>query len=192
MFSAESSRSQASQGRAEDLPPRDRARVAQELPPSNQTGVVTDRARNSQQLPPTQEQFADMQQKYASVQRQLDDLLSARSADRRAQAIEDDLELRRKAAYESAGIAYSPRPRLSLSPAGSPRAPNVHRPVEYRVSHKSIGFLRPADASQHPFEAMAGDVHVRPLAWLAHLSTKLDLKEDFNYKNQVLQGASEC
>ena len=119
MFSAESSRSQASQGRAEDLPPRDRARVAQELPPSNQTGVVTDRARNSQQLPPTQEQFADMQQKYASVQRQLDDLLSARSADRRAQAIEDDLELRRKAAYESAGIAYSPRPRLSLSPAGS-------------------------------------------------------------------------
>ena len=133
MFSAESSRSQASQGRAEDLPPRDRARVAQEPPPSNQTGVVTDRARNSQQLPPTQEQFADMQQKYASIQRQLDDLLSAQSADRRAQAIEDDLELRRKAAYESAGIAYSPRPRLSLSPAGSPRAPNVHRPVEYRV-----------------------------------------------------------
>lgn len=153
---------------------------------------MTDRARNSQQLPPTQEQFADMQQKYASIQRQLDDLLSAQSADRRAQAIEDDLELRRKAAYESAGIAYSPRPRLSLSQAGSPRAPNVHRTVEYRVSHKSIGFLRPADASQHPFEAIAGDVYVRPLAWLAHLSTKLDLKEDFNYKNQVLQVASEC
>lgn len=38
---------------------------------------------------------------------------------------------------------------------------------------------------------MDGDVFVRPLAWLAHLRSKLDLKDDFNYKNPVLQVASE-
>lgn len=178
MFSAESSRSQASGGRGDDLPPRDRIRAAEAEPHPN--------------LPPTREQFADMQQKYHALQRQLDDLLSARSTEQRAQAIEDELELHRKAAYESAGIAYSPHPRVSPSPAGSPHAPGVHRPVEYRVNHKSVGFLRPADASHHPFEAVDGDVYVRPLAWLAHLRTQLDLKEDFGYKNQVLQVASEC
>ena len=39
---------------------------------------------------------------------------------------------------------------------------------------------------------MDGEVYVRPLAWLAHLRTKLDLREDFHYKNQILQVASEC
>lgn len=86
---------------------------------------------------------------------------------------------------------YSPHPRFCHSPAGSPRAHNVTRPIEYWVSHKSIGFRRPGDASHYPFEAMDGDVFVRPLARLAHLSTKLDLKDDFNNKNQVLQVASE-
>ena len=197
MFSAESSRSQASQGRAEDTA-RDRTRAAGDLPPPDRNrgaGVpprVQARVVDDDLLPPTKEQFADIQQRYAAVQRQLDDLLSARSVEQRAQAIEDELELRRKAAYESAGIAYSPRPRVSPSPAGSPRPAGPGRSTEYRISHKSIGFLRPADASHHPFEAMEGDVYVRPLAWLAHLSTKLDLKEDVHYKNQVLQVASEC
>lgn len=60
------------------------------------------------------------------------------------------------------------------------------------MSHKSIGYLRPAESSNKPFEAVDGEVYVRPLAWLAHLRTKLGLKDDLQYWNQVLQVASEC
>lgn len=135
---------------------------------------------------PTLEQFLEMQRKHDELQRQLDNLVALQSADQRARVIEDDIEGRRKTAYEQAGLPYVPNTRLG----GHPPAPA--RPSEYRISHKSVGYLRPADASHKPFEAVDGEVYVRPLAWLAHLRTKLELREDFQFKNQVLQVASEC
>ena len=140
---------------------------------------------------PTPQQFAELQLRYAALQRRVDELASRQSAEQRARAIDDEIELRRKTAYEAANLPYSPRLNVPGSPLANP-SPLGPRSVEYRVSHKSIGFLRPADPSLKPFEAVDGDVYVRPLAWLAHLRTKLELKEDFNYKNQVLQVASEC
>lgn len=154
-----------------------------------------------QDPPPSWEQFAEMQWKYAALQQQMDAIISQNSSDQRARAIEDEMEARRKTAYKSAGLPYRPRSRLLTTPScfdspgnrSSPVAPlSVSRSTEYRISHKSIGYLRPADASHKPFEAVDGETYVSPLAWLAHLCTKLELKEDFHYKNQVLQVASEC
>ena len=89
MFSAESSRSQASRGGAEDLPPRDKVRAVED--PSNCPHV---RAVDHYllHLPPTREQFPDIQQNYAAIQCQVDDLVSTWSAEQRAQVIEDELE----------------------------------------------------------------------------------------------------
>ena len=39
---------------------------------------------------------------------------------------------------------------------------------------------------------MEGELYVRRLAWLTHLRTKLELRDDFHYTNQVLQVTSEC
>ena len=136
--------------------------------------------------PPTREQFREVQRQFVALQRQLEGLVSSQAAVVQARAIEEEVEAHRRTAYESAGL-HCP-PRVS---AGPPAAP-VPRNVEYRISHKSIGYLRPADASQRPFEAIEGETYVRPLAWLAHLRTKLELRDDFQYKNQVLQVASEC
>lgn len=141
--------------------------------------------------PPTPQQFAELQLRYAALQRRVDEMASRQSAEQRARAIDDEIEARRKTAYEAANLLYSPRPPASPSFPGTP-APMTLRHAEYRIAHKSIGYLRPADASQKPFEAVDGEVYVRPLAWLAHLRTKLELKDDFQYKNQVLQVASEC
>lgn len=130
------------------------------------------------------------------MQRRVDELASRQSAEQRARAIDEEIELRRRTAYEAANLPYSPRSPAPPLPSGapSPLGPrNMEcRHTEYRIAHKSIGYLRPADASHKPFEAVDGEVYVRPLAWLAHLRTKLELKDDFQYKNQVLQVASEC
>lgn len=115
-------------------------------------------------------------------------MVNRRTADQQARNIDETFEAQRKLAYEAAGLCYPPRP--VASPLPPPAA--LPRQTEYRVSHKSIGYLRPTDASTRPFEAVEGEVYVRPLAWLAHLRTKLDLRDDFQYKNQVLQVASEC
>lgn len=141
--------------------------------------------------PPTPQQFAELQLRYASLLRRVDELTSQQSAEQRARAIEDDIEQRRKAAYEAANIPCPPRHGFSCSPSRSTfsQAPGN---IEYRIAHKSVGYLRPADTYNCPFEAVEGEVHVRPLAWLAHLRTKLELRDDFHYKNQVLQVASEC
>lgn len=144
----------------------------------------------SEEMAPTQQQFTDLQQQYEALKQQLDEVLARQSGDQRARTIDEDSERRRKEAYETAGLPYTPLAAPSHSPAIA--APPAPRQTEYRVSHKSVGYLRPADASNKPFEAMDGEVYVRLLAWLAHLRTKLDLKEDFHYKNQVLQVASEC
>lgn len=120
------------------------------------------------------------------MQRQLEGLVSSQAAVVQARAIEEEVEAHRRTAYESAGLPCPPRVS-----AGTPATP-VPRNVEYHISHKSIGYLRPADASQRPFEAIEGETYVRPLAWLAHLRTKLELQDDFQYKNKVLQVASEC
>lgn len=140
---------------------------------------------------PTPQQFADLQLRYAALQRRVDELASRQSAEQRARAIDDEIEQRRQAAYEAANIPYSPRRPASPPAPGAP-PPLGPRNMEYRIAHKSIGYLRPADASLKPFEAVDGEVYVRPLAWLAHLRTKLELRDDFHYKNQVLQVASEC
>lgn len=157
----------------------------------------TPRARTTTGDPTPQQfadlQFAHLQLRYAALQRRLDDLTSRQSVEQRARAIDDDIELRRRTAYEAANIPYSPRLHVPHSPlGGSVNSPIPPRHQEYRISHKSIGFLRPADPSNKPFEAVDGEVYVWPLAWLAHLRTKIELKDDFNYKNQVLQVASEC
>ena len=132
--------------------------------------------------PPTPQQFAELQLRYAALQRRVDELASRQNTEQRARAIEDDIEQRRKAAYEAANIPYSPRHDRPRSPSGSPFS-LAPRHTEYRVAHKSIGYLRPADASNRPFEAVDGEVYVRSLAWLAHLRTRLELKDDFHYKN---------
>ena len=134
-------------------------------------------------LAPTRDQ---LQRLCAELQRQLDELAAQQTEAQRVRAIEEETENHRRAAYESAGIRYSPR---QAPPVASPLPP---RATEYRVSHKSIGYLHPAEASSRPFEAIEGETYVRPLAWLAHLRTKMELRDDFHYKNQVLQVASEC
>lgn len=163
------------------------------LDPDDTPRVRTNRDAAPPPAPPTPQQFAELQLRYAALQRRVDDLASRQTAEQRVRAIEDDIEQRRKAAYEAANIPYSPRHDRPRSPTGSSLSlSHGPRGVEYRIAHKSIGYLRPADASHRPFEAIEGEVYVRPLAWLAHLRTKLELKEDFHYKNQVLQVASEC
>ena len=182
MFSFDSARSHPCAGPARDsrdLPP---VRDARDPPPAQDQPP-----RDLDQAPPSQEQFTELQRQYSTLQRQMDELLHRRTADQQARAIDEDFEARRKAAYDAAGLCYQPRPPASPHPP-----PGLPRQQEYRISHKSIGYLRPADASIRPFEAVDGEVYVCPLAWLAHLRTKLDLKEDFQYKNQVLQVASEC
>ena len=136
--------------------------------------------------PPTREQFREVQRQFAALQRQLEGLVSSQAAVVQARAIEEEVDAHSRTAYESAGLPCPPRVS-----AGTPATP-VPRNVEYRISHKSIGYLRPADASQRPLEAIEGETYVRPLAWLAHLRTKLELRDNFQYKNQVLQVASEC
>ena len=175
-------------------------RARPDAPAMHEQTASQDRAPREQG--PSFEQFAVMQRKYAALKKQMDDLLSKHSAEQRVRDIEAEVEKHRKEAYEKAGMLYTPRanstnapaPPALLAPPGPPAAQLFGpRPTEYRISHKSIGYLRPADGSYRPFEAVDGEVYVRPLAWLAHLRTKLELKEDdFNYKNQVLQVASEC
>lgn len=115
--------------------------------------------------PPTWEQFAEMQRKYAALQQQMDVLLARGSAEQQARSIDDEIEARRKAAYESAGLPYSPRARLpSTASSRESLSSSISRTTEYRISHKSIGYLRPAEASNKPFEAVDGEVYVRPLA----------------------------
>ena len=171
MFSSDTTRSHPSAGPARDArdPP-----PARDQPP-----------RDLDLAPPSREQFTEPQRQYATLQWQMNELRNRRTADQQARAIDEDFEARRKAAYDAAGLCYQP-------PVAHHPPPGLPRQQEYRITHKSIGYLRPADASIRPFEAVDGEVHVRPLAWLAHLRTKLDLKEDFQYKNQVLQVASEC
>lgn len=121
-------------------------------------------------------------------------MLTRGSSEQRARAIDEEIEARRRAAYKLAGLLYSPRPRLPKSPSCTDCNVTFQsaRVTEYRISHKSIGYLRPADASHKPFEAVDGETYFRPLAWLAHLRTKLELKDDFSYENLALQFASEC
>ena len=140
-------------------------------------------------MAPTQQQFNELQQRYEALQKQLDKVVSRQSTDHRAWAIDEDSERRRKEAYESAGPPYTPLNVPGCSP--DKLVPFGPHHTEYQISHKSVGYLRPAEASTKPFKAMDREVYVRSLAWLAHLRTKLDLKEDFHYKNQVLQVASE-
>lgn len=163
-----------------------------DAPRTREDGQNRPRDRNP---PPTWEQFAEIQRKYAVLQQQMDEILARNSTDERARTIDEEIEARRKAAYESAGLAYTARQRQPSTPSSNDShfAPqHGGRVMEYRISHKSIGYLRPAEASNKPFEAVDGEIYVRPLAWLAHLRTKLELKDDFNYRNQVLQVASEC
>ena len=134
-------------------------------------------------LAPTRDQ---LQRRCAELHRQLDELAAQQTEVQRVRAIEEETENHRRAAYESAGIPYSPR---QAPPVASPPPP---RATEYRVSDKSIGYLCPAEAFSRPFEAIDGETYVRPLAWLAHLRTKMELRDDFHYKSQVLQVASEC
>ena len=136
--------------------------------------------------PPTREQFREVQRQYAVLHCQLEGLVSSQAAVVQARAIEEEVEAHRRTAYESAGLPCPPRGPPGPSPL------TVSRTTEYRISHKSIGYLRPADASHRPFEVIEGETYVCPLAWLAHLRTKLELRDDFQYKNQVLQVASEC
>ena len=178
------------------------ARVLPDDPNSNDHEQSKDQSFVRDRLPPkeqgpTFEQFAVMQRKYAALKQQMDDILSRQSIEQRNRDIENAIELQLKEAYEKAGMAYTPRSAPVSGPVAPPPTPSVTshgpRPHEYRISHKSIGYLRPADASHKPFEAIDGEVYVRPLAWLAHLRTKLELRDDdFQYKNQVLQVASEC
>ena len=179
MFSSDSARTQ----------PSGSACPARDIPPSRDNPPPRDNPDPRDNVPalPSREQFTELQRQYATLQRHMDDLLNRRTADQQARDIDEDFEARRKIAYEAAGLCYQPRP-----PAFPNAPPAFPRQQEYRISHKSIGYLRPADASLKPFDAVEGEVYVRPLAWLAHLRTKLDLKEDFQYKNQVLQVASEC
>lgn len=64
MFSAESSRSQASRGSAEDLPPRDKVRAVEDPPNCPHVRAVDHYLLH---LPPTREQFADIQHNYAAI-----------------------------------------------------------------------------------------------------------------------------
>ena len=137
-----------------------------------------------EQMQRQHEQFREMQRQHEELRRQFDALVAQQSTEQHAKAIDSDIENRRKTAYEEAGIPYTPA--ITLPTSGG------NRITEYRISHKSIGYLRPADALLKPFEAVEGAVYVRPLAWLAHLKTKLELRDDFHFKNQVLQVASEC
>lgn len=158
-------------------------------PSSDASGTMASSgaATTAAQLPSV-EQFLAMQRRHDELQRQLDDLVARQTAEQRAKSIDDDIEKQRKAAYEQAGLPY-----VANTPhGGSSHPPVSNRHTEYRISHKSIDYLRPADASHKPFEAVDGEVYVRPLAWLAHLKTKLELRDDFHFKSQVLQVASEC
>ena len=165
-------------------PPRSsalRPSVSSSAPPS----LADPRNPTVDEPPPTTEQFRVVQRQFAALQRQLAGLVLSEAAAVQARAIEEEVEAHRRTAYESAGLPCPPRASPGLPAAAS-------RTVEYRISHKSIGYLRPADVSQHPFEGIEGETFVHPLAWLAHLRTKLELRDDFQYKNQVLQVASEC
>ena len=139
-----------------------------DAPRAREDGPPHPRDVTARDPPPTWEQFTEMQWKYTLLQQQMDELLARNSSYQRAQKIDEELEARRKVAYESAGLTYSPRTHFTSSP-DTPSSLPRSQILEYRISHKSIGYLRPAEASNKPFKAVDGKEYVRPLAWLANL-----------------------
>ncbi|KAI5804793.1 hypothetical protein DFH27DRAFT_609829 [Peziza echinospora] len=69
-------------------------------------------------------------------------------------------------------------------------SPSDHTQKDYRITHKSIGYLKPSLGKL--YDAMENDTYTRPLAWLRHLSIKINAKDDLTYKAKVLEVASEC
>ena len=136
------------------------AGVRPDDPPSGNAPSGTAARQTHDASGPTFEQLAKMQRKYAALKKQMDDLLSKQTTQQRAQDIEREIELRCREAYERAGIPYTPRSSTTSTPGVSPVQHGL-QPTEYRISHKSIGFLRPADAANKPFEAVDGEVYVR-------------------------------
>lgn len=128
-----------------------------------------------------------MQRQFAELQCQLEGLVSSQATLVQVRPIQEEVEAHHRTANESAGLPCPPQ-----ASSGQPQHASAPRTVEYRISHKSIGYLHPTDASQRPSEAIEGEAYVCPLAWLAYLRTEFELQDDFQYKNQVLQVASEC
>lgn len=159
------------------------------IPPTSTKSSPTQPTRMSQKAssanPYSREAFNDIATKYAAVQQQLVDLQATRTSEEQATRIDEESERNRKAAYEAAGILHPPR-----NPAAATKLPTLqhctHHSDEYRIDHKSIGYLRPTDSNNESFEVLDDEVYVRPVACLAHFRTKLQLRQDFNYKFQVL------
>ena len=115
-----------------------------------------------------------MQCQFAELQRQLEGLVSSQATLVQACAIEEEVEAHRRMANESAGLPCPPQ-----ASSGQPQHDSAPHTVEYRISHKSICYLHPTDAFQRPSEAIEGEAYVCPLAWLAYLRTKFELRDDF-------------
>ena len=130
MFLSDSTRTQPS---GSVCPTRD-IRPSRDNPPQRDNPDPRDNVLALQ----SQEQFTELQRQYATLQRQMHDLLIRRTADQQAHDIDEDFEARRKVAYEAAGLCYQ------IGPSALPNAPPAFpRQQEYRISSKSISYLRP-------------------------------------------------
>lgn len=99
---------------------RSRARAADDASRPRTSGGPPPPDVDAPAPPPTAQQFAEIQERCLSLQRQMDALLSRQSTEQRARAIDDEIEQRRKDAYAAANILYTPRHATpAVSPTGS-------------------------------------------------------------------------
>ncbi|KAI5801757.1 hypothetical protein DFH27DRAFT_623203 [Peziza echinospora] len=165
---------------------------SQELSPPRPTrskmSAVAPSNRGSADLD-TAAELAALKAEYAVLKAQLATLTSAQSSADKAKQIENDIERRRREAYEAANLPY---PGPATSPERNDRRSVGIADDNRRISHKSIGYLRPGAYSARSWEATDNDVYVRPMAWLNKLKSRLECHDDMAWKAKVMEIAAEC